>query len=116
MTIRPGSEMTTRSYPRMLASSADRDRSVEVLRASFVEGRLTKDELVLRTEQVLVSRFFGQLMALTADLPVGPLGRLPAHPATARSAVRDRPAVATRALVLGLMVVLIAVVAALLAG
>jgi hypothetical protein len=101
----------------MLASSADRDRSVEVLRASFVEGRLTKDELVLRAEKVLVSRFFGELMALTADLPVGPLGRLPAHPATPRSPGRSRPgkAVATRALVLGWMVLLIAVAAVLLA-
>jgi hypothetical protein len=32
--------------------------------------------------QVLASRYFEELMALTADLPVGPHGRLPAHPVT----------------------------------
>ena len=33
-------------------------------------------------EQALVSRYFPELMALIADLPAGPFGRLPWHPAT----------------------------------
>ena len=66
----------------MLASTADRDRSVRVVKESFVEGRLTAEELDQRLGKVLVSRYFEELMALTADLPVGPFGRLPAHPAT----------------------------------
>jgi Domain of unknown function (DUF4190)/Domain of unknown function (DUF1707) len=74
--------MAAESYAFMRASRADRDRSLEVVKASFVEGRLTKEELDLRVGQVLVSRFFAELMALTADLPVGPFGRLPAHPVT----------------------------------
>ena len=74
--------MAAESYACMRASTADRDRSLEVVKASFVEGRLTKEELDLRVGQVLVSRFFAELMALTADLPVGPFGRLPAHPVT----------------------------------
>jgi hypothetical protein len=74
--------MAVAGYPCMLASAADRDRSVTVVKASFVEGRLTKEELDLRVGQILVSRFFEELMALTADLPVGPHGRLPAHPVT----------------------------------
>jgi Zn-dependent protease len=74
--------MAAESYACMRASRADRDRSLEVVKASFVEGRLTKEELDLRVGQVLVSRFFAELMALTADLPVGPFGRLPAHPVT----------------------------------
>ena len=74
--------MAAESYACMRASTADRDRSLEVIKASFVEGRLTKEELDLRVGQVLVSRFFAELMALTADLPVGPFGRLPAHPVT----------------------------------
>ena len=49
---------------------------------SFVAGRLTKEELDLRVGQALVTPFFAELMALTADLPVGPFGRLPAHPVT----------------------------------
>jgi hypothetical protein len=74
--------MAVAVYPCMLASAADRDRSVTVVKASFVAGRLTKDELDQRVGQVLASRYFEELMALTADLPVGPHGRLPAHPVT----------------------------------
>jgi len=74
--------MAAESYARMRASRADRDRALEVIQASFAEGRLTKEELDLRVGQALVSRFFAELMALTADLPVGPFGRLPAHPVT----------------------------------
>jgi len=74
--------MAAGSYVRMRASTADRDRSIEVLKSSFVEGRLTRDELDLRLGQAFVSRFFAELMAITADLPVGPFGRLPAHPVT----------------------------------
>jgi uncharacterized protein DUF1707 len=64
----------------MRSSIADRERSIDVLKQSFVEGRLTRDELDERLGQVLVSRAFEELMALTADLPVGPFGRLPIHP------------------------------------
>ena len=78
----------------MWASTADRDRSVEVVKASFVEGRLTVEELDYRVGQVLVSRCFEELMALTADLPVGPFGRLPAHPMTPAFPRMSRLAVA----------------------
>jgi DUF1707 SHOCT-like domain/Domain of unknown function (DUF4190) len=74
--------MAVRHYPCMLASAADRDRAAKVVAASFVEGRLTREELDQRMGQVLVSRYFEELMALTADLPAGPHGRLPAHPVT----------------------------------
>jgi Domain of unknown function (DUF1707)/Domain of unknown function (DUF4190) len=67
----------------MLASTADRDRAIQVLKASFVEGRLTKDELELRVGQVLTARLFPDVMARIEDLPAGPFGRMPAHPATA---------------------------------
>ncbi len=74
--------MTAGCYPHMRASSADRERTILVLQKSFVEGRLTRDELDERLGQALVSRAFHELMALIADLPVGPFGRLPAHPAS----------------------------------
>lgn len=67
---------------QMLASTADRDRAIGVLKSSFVEGRLTKDELELRVGRVMTARLFPDIMALTYDLPVGPFGRLPAHPVT----------------------------------
>jgi hypothetical protein len=99
--------MVAGHYPFMWASTADRDRSIEVVKASFVEGRLTQEELDRRVGQVLVSRYFEELMALTADLPVGPFGRLPAHPMTPAFSRRSRLAVA--AVILGCLAVLIAV-------
>ena len=63
--------MAAGSYVHMRASTADLERSIAVLKTSFVEGRLTKHELDLRVEQALVSGFFAELMALTADLPAG---------------------------------------------
>ena len=86
--------MAVRRYPCMLASTADRDRSVRVVKESFVEGRLTAEELDQRLGKVLVSRYFEELMALTADLPVGPFGRLPAHPVTPAFPRLNRLAVA----------------------
>jgi Domain of unknown function (DUF1707) len=65
----------------MPSSVADRDRVIGIVKASFAEGRLTKAELDLRVGQALVSRYFQELAALIADLPVGPFGRLPWHPA-----------------------------------
>jgi hypothetical protein len=62
----------------MLAASADRDRAIDVLKAGFAEGRLTKDEYDDRTARVYAARTYGQLAALTADLPPGPFG-LPAR-------------------------------------
>jgi hypothetical protein len=73
-----------RRYVHMRASTADLERSIEVLKMSFAEGRLTKEELVERVGRALIARFFAELMALTDDLPVGIFGRLPAHPARSR--------------------------------
>src|SRR5262249_50286864 len=49
----------------------DREHVVEMLKAAFVQGRLTKDEFDLRVGQALVSRTFPELAAVTADLPAG---------------------------------------------
>jgi hypothetical protein len=100
--------MAAGSYVHMRASTADRDRSVEVLKASFVEGRLTRDELDLRLGQALVSRFFAELMAITADLPVGTFGRLPAHPVTPPFPRRGRLAVVTAVFLIGGLVLIVA--------
>jgi hypothetical protein len=66
-----------------LAASADRERAVGVLRAGFTEGRLSQDELDDRVARAYAARTYGQLWALTADLPAGPLPHpqfLPALP------------------------------------
>ena len=78
--------MTAARYARMLASPADRDRSVSVLQQSFVEGRLTKEEFDDRVGRAMLSRDFNELLTLIADLPAGIFGRLPAHRMTPRTA------------------------------
>jgi len=59
---------------RLRASHADRERAVEVLKAAFVQGRLTKDELDARLGQAFASRTYSELAAVTADIPVGLVG------------------------------------------
>ena len=59
--------------PAWLASSADRERAVGVLRAGFTEGRLTQDELDDRVARAYAARTYGQLWELTSDLPAGGL-------------------------------------------
>jgi hypothetical protein len=44
-----------------------------VLRAAFTEGRLTQDELDDRVARAYAARTYGELWALIADLPTGPL-------------------------------------------
>jgi len=61
-------------YGSMRSSSADRERGIDVLKAAFAEGRLTRDEFEERSGQVYRSQTYAELAALTADLPVGPLG------------------------------------------
>ena len=53
------------------ASNADRERVIAVLKAAFVRGMLTKEELAARVGHGLVSRTYGELAALTGDLPAG---------------------------------------------
>ena len=71
--------------PAWLAGSADRERAVGVLRAAFTEGRLNQDELDDRVARAYAARTYGDLWALIADLPAGPLpypGGLPYQQAT----------------------------------
>jgi hypothetical protein len=69
-------------YLLIRASATDRDRTVEVIKSAFVEGRLTKQELDQRVGQALGQRYFADLIALIDDLPAGVFARLPAHRAT----------------------------------
>jgi hypothetical protein len=63
--------MTARTLGRghLRASDADRDRVIDTLKTAFVQGRLTHDELGVRTGQALVSRTYRELAAITADIP-----------------------------------------------
>jgi hypothetical protein len=57
----------------MRAASADRERAVDVLKAGFAEGRLTQDEYNERMGRAYAARTYGELTALIADLPAGPV-------------------------------------------
>ncbi|WP_234322583.1 DUF1707 and DUF4190 domain-containing protein [Streptomyces sp. NRRL S-350] len=57
----------------MRAGHADRDRTVDVLKAAFAEGRLSAEEFEQRHEAVAAAQTYGQLAALVVDLPVGPM-------------------------------------------
>ncbi|MDI3339553.1 MAG: DUF1707 domain-containing protein [Sphaerobacter sp.] len=52
----------------VLASDADRERAIATLRRATVEGRLTTDELLNRTEAALTARTRQELAALTRDV------------------------------------------------
>ena len=53
---------------------------MDVLKAAFGEGRLTKEEFDSRSARVLAARTYADLAALVADLPAGPAGRRDALP------------------------------------
>ena len=53
---------------RFLASDADRERVVDILKTAFVHDTLTRDELTLRTGRALTARTYADLAALTAGL------------------------------------------------
>lgn len=77
----------------MLASHADRERAVDVLRAGYGEGRLEKGEFDKRVERAYGARTVGELALLVADLPLGPVPQpapLTAVPRTFLPAPRPR--------------------------
>ena len=77
----------TKGQAYLLASTAERDSAVEVLKAGYAEGRLTKEEYEARAEQAFTARTLGDLARVTADLPGGALDARPLRsvPAPART-------------------------------
>jgi len=75
----PGNEMTpaVAGLGHLRASHADRGRVIGILKAAFVQGRLTKEEFDERVSQAFHSRTYADLAALTADLPVGLISAAP---------------------------------------
>ena len=59
------------------ASHADREQVIGTLKAAFVEGRLTEDELDTRAGQVYASRTYAELAEVTADIPTELTGARP---------------------------------------
>ena len=107
----PADSRFTGVNPAWLAGSADRERAVGVLRAAFTEGRLNQDELDDRVARAYAARTYGDLWALIADLPAGPLpypGALPyqqAAPAVPPGAEPDTSWHSAAALVITALVI-----------
>lgn len=60
--------------PSMLAASTDRERTIDVLKAAYGEGRLTKEEFDARSARVLAARTYAAALvsrsrAAAGDLP-----------------------------------------------
>jgi hypothetical protein len=80
MTLQPGNPMPG-GHGSMRSSTADRERAIDVLKAAFAEGRLSREEFEQRAGQAYRSLTYAELGALTADLPAGPLGAVVQPPA-----------------------------------
>jgi len=87
----PGDEIAAGAagHGHLRASHADREWAIATLKAAFVQGMLTKDELDLRVGQAFASRTYAELAAVTADLPAGLASATP--PRRAAQAQARRP-------------------------
>jgi hypothetical protein len=68
----PGDEVSAvegRGRSGLRASDADREQVIGALKAAFVQGRLTGDELGARAELVYASRTYTELAEIIADIP-----------------------------------------------
>jgi hypothetical protein len=54
------------------AGDADRDRTIELIREAYTEGRLDTDEFEVRMGSAQEARTYGDLARLVQDLPVQP--------------------------------------------
>jgi hypothetical protein len=88
MATGPGDGLEAAGRGHLRASHADREQVIGALKAAFVHGRLTKDELDARVGRALAARTYADLAALTADLPAEPAAAGPARPP---APVRRRP-------------------------
>jgi hypothetical protein len=81
----PGNEMRTPASGRgrMRASNAEREQVIDTLKAAFVDGRLTKDELDTRVGQTIAARTAPAAVGIwRSGVPANALGRsAPAAPA-----------------------------------
>ncbi len=76
---------------QLRASHEDRDRVIEMLRVAAGDGRLTAEELDERVEVAFSARTYGELAALTSDLPAGRQAITPLHssqPVASKDVVR----------------------------
>jgi hypothetical protein len=68
----PGDEVAaaeSRSRGGLRASDADREQVIAALKAAFVQGRLTEDELGARVDRIYASQTYAELAEVIADIP-----------------------------------------------
>jgi Domain of unknown function (DUF4190)/DUF1707 SHOCT-like domain len=94
MTVRSGYGIPAGGNAYLRVSTADRERAVDVLKAGYAEGRLTKEEYDSRANQAFAARTVGDLSRVTADLPGGHLAQ-PAWPVAAGPARTNPLAIAS---------------------
>jgi hypothetical protein len=73
----PGDEIAAaegRGRGGLRASDADREQAIGALKAAFVQGRLTRDELGARADQVFGSGTYAELAEVIADIPTALTG------------------------------------------
>ena len=93
MAIGPWAPHAAAASGHIRASDADRDRAVDALKAAYVYGLLTTEELAARTGQALAARTYADLTAVTAVLaerrppPASAVGNPPARKRISRKAV-----------------------------
>ena len=104
MTAGPADQGATDAVARgyLRVSHADREQVIEVVKAAFVQGMLTKAELDARVGQAFAARTYADLAALSADVPAGLVGAVP----TGRAArAQTRPPMSNAAKVgMGLLI------------
>ena len=101
-------------------SRADHEHVIDTLKAAFVQGRLTRDELGERAGQTFTARTYAELAAVIADLPVrSAAGQSPSKHSRARArwpVNTSLKAGARAVLVVSVLAALIAAPVAVLAG
>ena len=89
--IGPGAEIPGHAdRGRLRAAHADRDGVINTLKAAYVLGFVSKDELDARVSQTLAARTYAELAVVVSDLPAGLAGAQ--SPAERASAERRAPA------------------------
>jgi uncharacterized protein DUF1707 len=111
----PGTQMAAADRGRLRAGRADREQVIEVLKAAFVQDRLSKEEFDARIGQALAARTYAELSAVAADIPAWLTRVQPARaPARKRARIPMNTAVSGGALVI--VLANLGMVAALAAG
>ena len=91
-------------HPAMRAASTDRERAVDVLKAGFAEGRLSQEEYNERMGRAYAAKTYGELAALTADLPAGPYPTPAAWPVPLYQPPLPQPIPGTNSMAIAAMV------------